>query len=220
MVHRVKTSQTARDTIATGIAALQAGDLETARRLLDEAANGSRRDPGVLVNLGLTLQRLGEIDEAAVMMCDALALKPGSTDIAGRFSTLVRRFHVKRPCNLNASGLKAALAFDTFDRQPFVELAIGHALGQPELSDAMASTRAGEAEEAAANLLEKRTAKGLRNDLLLLALERGKNTDPWFERLLVVLRRLILLALPEERFHEDRVFLQIVSCPCRAMHRE
>lgn len=215
MSSKSKRSRSISATVSTGLAALEAGDLDTARQLLSEARQARRRDPGILVNLGLALERSGEIDEATRVLGDALALKPRSQEIARRFSSLVRRFNLSDPGSVPGAAIKAALEFDTLDRQPIVELAIAHCLAGSDLSEAIASAQAGKAEEAAHDLLGKSVSRTLGSELLLQALQRGKNTDPVFERLLAAVRRLILSTTPASRFSDERdlykLFLALIA---------
>ena len=129
--------------ISTGLSALKMGDYETAENLLAKAAKANRRDPAILVNLGIARQGLGDIDMAARNMSDALAMAPTEITIARPFQALVSRFQIDDPSHLNSFGLKAALAFDQFDRQPLVELAFAHAMSAPDLREALIACRAG-----------------------------------------------------------------------------
>ncbi len=197
-----------------GTRAFKAGDLETAHSLLAEAASASH-DPRVLVNLGLVLQGKGEIDEAARTLSKALSLEPKKVEFARPFHALARRFVVRHPETLNRAGLKAALDFDTLDLQPMVELALSHIYAQPDLSEARTRAKQGDACKTASDLLDKRPAKILSDELFLKALRTGKNTDPDLERLLVSFRYYLLLSMPPERFEEDRdlyaLFLALIA---------
>ena len=198
-----KPSRAAQEEARAGLSALQAGDFASAEQLLASAARIDRRDPAIRVNLGLAQQGIGEVDAAALSLSEALALAPKLTEAARALQGLASQYVLSQPLKLNSFGLKAALAFDQLDRQPLVELALAHAMAQPDLASALEECRRGQADRAATVLLGRRTAKALQNDVLLKALPLGKNTDPDVERLLSELRRFLLLEIPPARMSED-----------------
>jgi SAM-dependent methyltransferase len=194
-----------RDWAALGLAAARRGDLPGARVALQEATKADRRNASLRYNLALVLDQLGEIDESAGALTEALRLKPDMVEAARRLSRMCARYRFSNPAGLDPFGLKAALAFDTASRQPLVEVALAHVFAtEPPLIEALAATRPGaDATAAARTLLRRRKSDGIGNALLTSALECGVVTDPRIERLLTAARRVLLLD-PSEDDVRDR----------------
>ena len=197
-----------KQNLSLGITALKAGDYETAKQALTLAAKNSR-DAGVHANLGAALTQTGDISEAAAAFTEALKIKPNLEQAARRLSTLQLNSHIAKPETLNPFGLRAALKFNSFEKQPIVDLAIAHCLAQKEWLAVLEQTTTNP-QDAAENLIGNRTSPLLKNDLLLAALSLGKNTDPLFERLLAALRRHILLNTDTDRMLNDKAFLPLL----------
>src|SRR5215470_20115429 len=73
-----------------GLAELQVGLLDDAKRSFASAADSARREPATWANLGLAHLRLGEFDAAAEPIARAVQLAPTSSDLVflqGRFET-------------------------------------------------------------------------------------------------------------------------------------
>src|SRR5690606_3133263 len=84
--------------------------------------------------------------------------------------------------------------------QPVAEMALAHlSTTERELERALRDTTAGQADEAARRLLLNRTADVLKSDLLISALQAGIVMNPWYERLLTALRRVLLLEVAPDR---------------------
>lgn len=206
MIAKPGRGATKRDWAALGLAAARRGDLSGARVALHAAAKADRRNAPLRYNLALVLEQMGEIDECAGALTDALRLKPDMVEAARRLSRLRARYRFSDTAALDPFGLKAALAFDTASRQPLVEAALAHVFAtEPPLAEALAAARpGGDATAAARTLLRRRKSDGIGNALLTTALERGVVTDPDIERLLTATRRVLLLE-PSGDDARDRV---------------
>lgn len=202
MARRSSKARTKSDWGRLGLEAARAGDPQTALGLLERAVKAERRRAGHRFNLALVLEQLGAPGEAMVRLTEALRLDPGFAEAARRLSVLLAHYTLDEPGALDAFGLKAALAFDTVDRQPLAEGALAHAAQTTALGAALAQGRTDGWDMAARRLIAKKTDAALRNDLLLLGLGSGVNVDPDLERLLTALRRTMLLELEDERFRD------------------
>ncbi|MCL4764695.1 MAG: methyltransferase domain-containing protein [Hyphomicrobiaceae bacterium] len=192
-----------QDWEALAARAVHTGDLKGARAAYIEALRHDRRNAQVHFNQAAVLAALGEIDESAVHLTEALRLKPQHEEAAIRLSRLLARFAVDAS-RLDPFGLKAALGIAAIDSQPAADAAFRLlAAASPELAGALQAARAGQAEDTAHRLLASRTSEVLKSDLLLAALAAGVVMDAGLERLLTALRRTLLLEVAPERF-EDR----------------
>ncbi len=193
-----------QDWDALAVRAMQAGDLMGARAAYTEAARQDRRNGQIQFELASVLAALGEINDSAVHLTQALRLKPQHDEAARRLSRLIARFVISEPGRLDPFGLKVALAYAGIDTQPIAEAALRHlAETLPDLKQALAADQSGDASEAARKLLLNRTADVLKSDLLLAALQGGTVIEPRFERLFTALRSVLLKELAPSRF-EDR----------------
>src|SRR4051794_17697420 len=101
-----------------GLAQLQVGLLDDAKREFSKAATLAPGEPAAWANLGLAHLRLGEFDAAAGPVARAAALLPGSSDLAllqGRLETSRGQLepgiaHLRRAVDLDGTGLRARYA--------------------------------------------------------------------------------------------------------------
>ena len=167
-----------------------------------------------LFNLASAKERIGDIDEAAVLVSLALRYKPGWFDPARRLAGLLARYAMAAPGDLDARGLLAAFAFDRIDLQPIASAAIAHMRAHSPLGEAIARAEAGQAMQAARDWLLRATEKTLGDQLLLNALSHSANWHAGLERLLTAMRRVLLLEVAPQRF-QDKVLTGFVMALIR-----
>jgi SAM-dependent methyltransferase len=201
--------------------ALQRNDLAGARVALSEAVAESPRHLQLRHSLATVLQEFGEIDDAAHHLSVALRFHPEAHDVARQLSRLLSRFTVSQPGRLDPYGLKAALAFDTVERQPLCDAVFAYLrASEPELDAAIGAAAAGNTREAAQTLLAPRNAGLLRNDLLLAALAAEVITDPDLERLLTAMRRSLVLDGGARRLEDRALFAFALALAAQLANNE
>ncbi len=177
--------------------AARSGDFASAHELYEKTIKAEPRNATHRHNFAIILQRLERFERAAVELTQALRLNPRMVEAAERLAMLAERSPINTFGALEPSGLKAALLFDNVAHQPLSAMAIGH------LEHATEWGKVDDPRPNAAQMVTKKTAKILRNPLLLLALRRGINTSAKSEILLSALRRAILLDVAKERFRDN-----------------
>jgi SAM-dependent methyltransferase len=202
------------DFLGQGKVAFRAGRFHLAAEAYAKARDADPRNPVPLFNLASAKERLGDIDEAAALLTQALRLRPNWFDPAQRLARLLARYALQAPGALDPRGLLAAFAFDRIDLQPLAAGAIAHLQVQSPLGEAIARAEAGRGLEAARDWLVRRTEKTLSQPLLLSALSHGINKHPGLERLLTAMRRVLLLDVPVQRF-EDKALTGFVMALIR-----
>jgi len=101
-----------------GVAQLQVGLLDDAKREFSKAAALAPGEPAAWANLGLAHLRLGEFDAASEPVAKAVALLPGSSELAllqGRLETSRGQLepgivHLRRAVDLDRTSLRARYA--------------------------------------------------------------------------------------------------------------
>jgi SAM-dependent methyltransferase len=193
-----------------GSAAVDLGDLKSARQCFAEAVREDRGNARHRYHLAVVQEGLGELGAAGASLTEALRLDPRMADAARRLSLLAGRCELPEGEPLNPAGLKAALAHDTVDRVLIAEAAMRQLASAGPLAAALAQGRAEGRFEgwlaAARGLCRDRTAPLLKDDLLLQVLRTGIFRGPAIERLLTALRRVLLLEIPEQRLEERALF--------------
>lgn len=208
----IRKSAARQDWVALARRAFQSNDLKAAKAAYIEALSQDRRNAQLHYELAVVLAALGEIDETAVHLTRALRFKPHHEEAARRLSRLLARFAISEPGRLDSFGLKAALGASGIDTQPVAEMALAHlSTTERELERALRDTTAGQADEAARRLLLNRTADVLKSDLLISALQAGIVMNPWYERLLTALRRVLLLEVAPDRFQDRALYAFALS---------
>jgi tetratricopeptide (TPR) repeat protein len=200
---------TSADFLKQGNEAFRAGRFYLAAEAFVKAREIDPRDAVVLFNLAGARERIGEMDEAAVLLTQSLRYSPSWEDAARRLSMLLGRFRVETAAAFDPHGLLAAFAFKRIAHQTIAAAALDHFKAAPPLGDAVAEAGAGRADEAARALLLRRTDKLLSEPLLLAALGASPNRDPRLEALLTAMRRILLMELPADRF-EDKALTAFV----------
>lgn len=195
---------------ARGAAALNAGDFALAEHVLKKAVALDKRNTELRVGLGFAHQQLGDIDSAAREYCEALAIKPGNAEAGGYLNALVRKYQIEDPSQISKFGLIAALSQQRFDAQPMADLSFAALAKQGELAKALDDVQSGRADDAARDLVGARTAKVLRDKLLLTALQSGKITNIAFEQLFTAVRKVVLCELNAQRMRQDRDLLPVL----------
>lgn len=197
------------DFLGQGKDAFLAGRFHLAAEAFAKARKAEPRNPVPLFNLASAKERIGDIDEAAQLLTEALRLRPAWFDPAQRLALLLGRYALQAPGALDAHGLLAAFAFDRIDRQCIATAAVAHLRVASPLGGCIAQMEEGRGDDAARDLVLRRTGKILSHPLLLAALTSGPNRDLGLERLLTALRRVLLMELPAQRF-EDRALTGFV----------
>lgn len=188
-------------------AAVDAGDLEAAKKHFMEAVRTHGRNARHRFNLAVVLEGLSEFGAAASQLTEALRLDPRMTDAARRLSLLASRYTFSEDVRLDPVGLKAALEHDNVDREMIAEMALRHLASGPVLSAALALGRSGGWLPAARGLCLRSTTDALKDELLLQVLRTSVFRNPEVERLLTALRAVVLLELAPERL-KDRALVR------------
>ncbi|HEX6000156.1 MAG TPA: methyltransferase domain-containing protein [Hyphomicrobiaceae bacterium] len=191
-----------------GSAAVDHGDLAAARECFAEAVRGERGHARHRYHLAIIEEALGNLDAAGAGLTEALRIDPGVADAARRLSLLASRCDLPGAVPLNPTGLRAALAHATVDRDPVAEAALRQ-LARGTLGDVLAKGHAEGWPASARALCLGRTAPLLKNELFLAVLRTSSFRHPELERLLTALRRALLMELPRERL-EDRALADFV----------
>src|SRR5262245_9085724 len=189
-----------------GSAAVDLGDLHTAKLYFVEAVKADRGNARHRYHLAVVQQGLGELGAAAASLTEALRLDPKTAEAARRLALLAGRCELPADVPLDAAGLKAALAYDTVDRELIAEVAMRHLERDGPLGAVLSRGRSEGWLETAGSLCVERTAPVLKEALLLEVLRTGVFRNPDAERLLTALRRVLLLEVAPERF-EDRALV-------------
>jgi len=197
------------DFLAEGAASFVARRFHLAAEAFAKARDADPRNPVPVFNLASAKERLGDIDEAATLLTQALRLRPEWFDPAQRLALLLARYALQAPADLDPRGLLAAFAFERIDLEPLAAAAIAHFKAHEPLGQAIVRAEAGQGADVARDWLLRRTEKTLAQPLLLNALSRSANRDPGLERLLTAMRRVLLLELPPQRF-EDKALTGFV----------
>src|SRR5262245_40574820 len=109
-----------------GSAAVDLGELETARACFAEAVREDRANAMHRYHLALVPEALDEPGAAGASLTQVLRLDPTMAEAARRLSLLAGRCDLPGEALLDPAGLKAALAYDTIDREPIAETAMRH----------------------------------------------------------------------------------------------
>ncbi len=197
------------DYMKQGREAFLVGHVYLAAEAFTKARETDPRNPAVLFNLASAKERVGEIDEAAQLLTQALRLRPSWEEAGQSLARLTGRYRIENIGALDPHGLLAAFGFNGIDRQPIAAAAIRHLQAGSSLGEAIEKAGSGNAYDAARSLLLRRTDKTLSHPLLLAALAASPNRDPSFERLLTSARRVLLLQTLPERF-EDKALIGFV----------
>lgn len=183
-----------------GFSAVDAGDLETAKRCFLEAARAEARNPRHRFHLAVVLEGLGEIDAAAAALTEALRIDRGFEDAARRLSALASRYPVTAEARLDAAGLQAALARTSVDGEVIAELAMAHLAAREPLKAVLAAGSTEGWLAVARRLCARSTGQLLKDALFLEVLRRSAFRHADAERLLTALRSVLLLETGPERF--------------------
>lgn len=200
-----------------GSAAVDLGDLDAAKLCFAEAVKAERGNAGHRYHLAIVQQALGEYGAAGASLTEALRLDPAMADAARRLALLAGRCELPADVPLDAAGLKAALAYDTVDRELIAEVAMRHLARAGPLQRSLAGGRIDGWVATARSLCLERTALLLKDELFLDVLRTGVFRSPDVERLLTALRRVLLLEVAPYRL-EDRalvVFTLVLMQQCR-----
>jgi tetratricopeptide (TPR) repeat protein len=201
-----------------GSAAVDAGDLATAKRCFAEAVRANKRDARCRFHLAIVLEALSENEAAAQNLTEALRLKPSMADAARRLAQLLSRFELPERTNLDEVGLRAALAHETVAREPIAEAALRQLLRRAP-HDALVERGKSEGWlSAARSVCGRKTGPLLKDELFLAVLRTSVVRDLDAERLLTAIRRVLLFELAPERFNDRALarFAIALMHQCRA----
>ena len=190
-----------------GSAAVDLGDLDAARLCFAEAVKADRGNARHRYHLAIVQEGLGEHGAAGASLTEALRLDPKMADAARRLALLAGRCELPAEVPLDAAGLKSALAHHTVDRELIAEVAMRHLAQAAPLGGALAGCRSEGRLATARSLCVERTAPLLRDALFLGVLRTSVFRNPDVERLLTVLRRMLLLEVAPDRF-QDRALVE------------
>ena len=190
-----------------GSAAVDAKDLDTAKKCFKRAIQLDRDNAERRFHLAVVLEALNEIGAAAEELTEALRMDPQQAQTARRFSALLTRHTLPASARLSPQGLKAALQHDQVSRDAVADAAVRYLEGREPLLGILQQGRAKGWDAAARGLCLKRTGPLLREQVFLEILRSGVVSHPDIEHLLTALRRILLLELPRQRF-ADRELLQ------------
>ncbi len=199
---------------------MSAGDFRGARAIIMEALKSRRRDADLHFRLAVCLDNIGEPDEAACELTEALRLAPSMGAAARRLSSLFSRHKLAHPRIVDPAGLKAAFACADAGRQPLVDAAFAYLASAPPLGPAVVRAAKGEPLEAARDLVLRRTSEALTSELLLLALEHGLNRSLVLEQLLAALRRVVVAEAAPDRFSDRDLYAFAVALVRQLLNNE
>jgi SAM-dependent methyltransferase len=194
---------------AEGMEAFQAGRFYLAAEAFAKAHVAEPGNPVHQFNLATVKEQIGEMDEAAELLTEALRLRPSWFEPAQRLALLLGRYKLSAPEKLDPRGLMAAFAFDRIGHQPIASAAIAHLRATTPLGEAVTVAAEGKADDAARGIVLRRTDKLLAHPLLLAALSHGININSAVEKLLAAVRRVLLVEASPERF-EDKALTAFV----------
>jgi SAM-dependent methyltransferase len=190
-----------------GSAAVDAQDLNNAKKLFKQAAQIDPANAERRFHLAVVLEALKEVSAAAEQLTEALRLDPKQLQAARRLSSLLSRQALPENARLSPQGLKAALQHDAISRDTVADAAIRYLISREPLRGALAQGRAKGWEDAARGLCLKRTGPLLRDEVFLELLRSGVINSPEIERLLTAVRHVLALEVPRQRF-ADRELVQ------------
>jgi 2-polyprenyl-3-methyl-5-hydroxy-6-metoxy-1,4-benzoquinol methylase len=199
----------AKDWAKRGSAAVDAGDLETAKRCLSRAVELDRGNAERRFHLAVVLEALEDCAGAAEQLTEALRIEPSLARAARRLSTLLSRSILPGNARLNLVGLRVALHHEAVSRDAVADAALRYLASRDPLRGALAHGRAKGWEMAARQLCLKRSGPLLSDELFLDLLRTGITKSPELEALLIALRRTLLLEVPRERL-ADRELIRFV----------
>jgi SAM-dependent methyltransferase len=215
-----RTKPPSPDFLGQGKASFQAGRYHLAAEAFSKARDAEPRNPVPLFNLASAKERLGDIDDAAILLTQALRLHPSWFEAAQRLALLLARYAVQSPGDLDPRGLLAAFAFDRIDLEPIASASLAHLRARSPLGEAIARAEAGHALDAARDWLLRRTEKTLSQPLLLNALSQSANRHLGLERLLTAMRRVLLLEVPAQRFEDKTLTGFVLALVAQCINNE
>ena len=189
----------ADDWARRGSAAVDARDLETAKKCFSQAAKIDRGSAERRFHLAVVLEALEEYGAAAEQLTEALRIDPQLTEAARRFSSLLSRHILAGNVRLNPLGLRAALQHEAVSRETVADAALRYLSSRDPLRGALEHGRTKGWEMSARNLCLKRTGPLLTDELFLELLRTGVAKSPELEALLTALRRILVLEVPRQR---------------------
>jgi SAM-dependent methyltransferase len=160
-------SAQAEDWSRRGSAAVDARDLDTAKKCFKRAAQLDRGNAERRCNLAIVLEALKEFDDAAEELTEALRIDPHHSQAARRLSSLLSRQILPESARLNPQGLRAALRHDAASRDAVADAAFRLLSHGESLRGALGLGRLEGWEVAARGLCLARTGRLLRDELFL-----------------------------------------------------
>jgi len=190
-----------------GSAAVDAKDLQTARKCFKRAVELDGGNAERRFHLGIVLEALKETGAAAEELTEALRIDPGQAQAARRLSALLGRQPLPDSARLSPQGLKALLGHDAVSRDAVADAVLRYLARREPLSGILQQGRSKGWDAAARGLCLKRTGPLLKDVAFLELLRTGVLSSPEIERLLTAVRRVLLLELPRQRL-DDPTLLQ------------
>jgi tetratricopeptide (TPR) repeat protein len=147
----------AEDWARRGSAAVDARDLETAKKCFSRAAELDRGNAERRFHLAVVLESLDEHAAAAEQLTEALRIDPQMTRAVRRFSSLLSRHVLAGNERLNPRGLQAALQHEAVGRDTIADAALRYLSFRDPLRGVLELGRIKGWETAARNICFKRT---------------------------------------------------------------
>jgi tetratricopeptide (TPR) repeat protein len=133
------------DHLGQGREAFLAGRFNLAVEAFTKARAAEPGNPVPVFNLASAKERIGEMDEAATLLTQALRLRPAWFEPAQRLALLCGRYKLGAQGEFDPFGLNAAFAFDRIDLQPRADAAIAHLEARSPLGEALRAEYAAKA---------------------------------------------------------------------------
>ena len=200
MKNRPSSARTNPNWSALGSQAVSDGDVHRAKDCFTKAVKLEKDVAAHRFHLAIVLEALGDFGGAAEQLTTALRLKPDMADATRRLGSLVSKRPLPKAVDLDVIGLRSALQNDVVNRDQIAEIGVYFLSLRPPLKDCLEQGRTHGWLETARQLVLKKTAAALKDELLVEALRHNLIRMPDLERLLVSLRRVILLEVADQRF--------------------
>lgn len=202
------------DWLALGSQLMTEGNFGSAAEAFTYATQTFKKNPLPLYNLALAEKCLGNYSKAAEHLTNALDLNPFMIEAARELGVIISSFPLSAKVYLNTNGLRAAINFETLNRDQIAEVAVYYLSSSHSLKVALEEGRQKGFDVAARNACLDNTADVLKSDLLGKALRDNIIRMPELEIFLAALRKVVLLEIPFERF-QDKALVAFISTLAR-----
>jgi SAM-dependent methyltransferase len=210
------TPESAQPRLLRIAAAIEAGDLSRACRLLEHEVRKAPASVQLRLQLARLKEATGDREGAAAQLTRVLRLSPRNVRAAQSLSRLFAQGRLASDVSLDPSGLAACLEHRTIDRDLLGAVALESIVRDGCLAPVFTHARSQGMDAAVRAVLDRRSAPMLRDALLLSILENCTITNLEFETFLTAARRTLLLELPRERLAEPELarFTTALAAQC------